>query len=296
MSQAGEDIIVYSETGQPFADLVVEKAATGFQFTEGPVWHPGGYLLFSDTPANCIRQLFPDGTAKIYLEKSGFSGETTDALSDMIGSNGLALDGKNNLYICQHGNHGLAKLEQAGLSVLTDLYEHRPFNSPNDLVIRSDGNIYFTDPPYGLKDQVLHPDQFQPVAGVYYYRNGASTLLSDKQRYPNGICFSPDERFLYVSSNHPDEPSLWRYQVSASGDISHPSVLIQQNADGIKTDKTGNLFLCTDDGVLIVSPEGNKMALIRLPESPANLAWVTPACNSAYVTARSSIYRISGFL
>lgn len=289
-------IAIYSEDELPFTTLDIEKAASGFQFTEGPVWHPEGYLLFSDIPANRIWQLFPDGGATIYLEKSGCPGEDIADLSDMIGSNGLAIDRHENLVFCQHGNHAIAWMnQQKTVSVVTGSYKDRLFNSPNDIALRSDGIIYFTDPPYGLKDQVLHPNKFQPVSGVYRYLNRETRLLSTDLHYPNGICFSPDERYLYVSSNHPDEPHLWRYQVSAGGDLSHPSILTEQNADGIKTDLKGNLYLCTDEGVLIVSPEGKRIALIRLPETPANLAWIVPGRQGMYVTARSSIYLVSGF-
>lgn len=291
---SGENtVIVYDASALQPGDITIEQAATGFRFTEGPVWHPDGFLLFSDTPANEIRQLFPDGRQQIYLQGSGFTGADTTALSDMIGSNGLAVTNEKALIICQHGNHAIARLEEGKLTLLVNSYNERPFNSPNDIAIHADGSIWFSDPPYGLEGQVLHPDSFQPHGGVYRYRDGITTLVCSDMQYSNGVCFSPDHSRLYVSSNHPDEAMLWQHDLSATGDIISSSVLIRQNADGIKTDQTGRLYLCTDDGILIISPEGTKIALIRLPDSPANLAFL-PDYTAFYSTARGSVYRVSG--
>ena len=140
---------------------------------------------------------------------------------------------------------------------------------------------------------MLHPDDFQPDGGVYRYKDGITERVCSNMVYANGVCFSPDQSRLYVSSNHPDEPMLWEYELAGDGTIVNTSILIRQNADGIKTDGTGNLYLCTDDGILIISPQGKKIALIRLPESPANLAFL-PDYASFYATARGSILRVSG--
>ncbi|MEI9946983.1 MAG: SMP-30/gluconolactonase/LRE family protein [Chitinophagaceae bacterium] len=288
------EVILY-EGGSDFAEIKIEQVASGFQFTEGPLWHPGNYLLFSDTPANKIYQLFPDGSSKVFLDKSGFIGMDTSMLSDMIGSNGLALE-DDNIIICQHGDHAIACLNKnMELSVLTDCYEGKPFNSPNDLIIKADESIYFSDPPYGLKDQVPDPDAFQPVAGVYRYFEGKTKRIFDELKYPNGVCFSPDEQILYISSNHGDEPRLYKCLLSVSGDIIEKSVLIEQNADGIATDPEGNLFLSTNDGILIVSPKGQKLALLKLPDSPSNIAWGGHLYSELYITARSNIYRAKNF-
>lgn len=297
MTSTGQAVTIYEEAAVFLKNIKIDKIATGFQFTEGPVWHPEQYLLFSDIPANVIWQLYPDGRVKYYMDKSGLLGNDTSALSDMIGSNGLALDKQNNLIICQHGNHAIGKLDMNGVfSVLTTEYQGRPYNSPNDLVIRqTDEGIYFSDPPYGLKEQILHPAIFQPRASVYCYKNGEVKLICDKLQYPNGVCFSPDENYLYVSSNKSDEALVYRYQLSVTGEIMEEKIIAKENADGIKTDQKGNLFLCTDDGILILSPEGKRLALISLPESPSNIAWVKPEFNYLYITARSSIYLASGF-
>jgi gluconolactonase len=296
MTSVQQAITIYDNEASAFRDIKIERIVTGFQFTEGPVWHPDEYLLFSDIPANVIWQLYPDGIVRDYMDNSGFLGNDTSLLSDMIGSNGLALDAQNNLVICQHGNHAIGKLDKTGVvSVLTSRYQYRPYNSPNDLVIHSDGSIYFSDPPYGLKDQVLHPDIFQPVAGVYRYKDEKVSLICDKFQYPNGICLSPDESYLYICSNRPGEASVWRYHLSGTGEVKEDQIIAEANADGIKTDKKGNLFLCTDDGILILSAQGKKLALLSLPESPANIAWVKPGYTQLYITARSSIYLATGF-
>ena len=296
MTSTQQNIILYDDkAAASFRNIKTEKIATGFQFTEGPVWHPDGYLLFSDIPANVIWQLYPDGIVRLFMGNSGLLGNDASLLSDMIGSNGLALDAQNNLIICQHGKHAIGKLDTNGVaSVLTSRYEYRPYNSPNDLVIRSDGSIYFSDPPYGLKDQILHPEIFQPVAGVYRYKNDKVTLICDKYQYPNGLCLSPDESYLYICSNKAEEADIWRYSISGDGEVKEDRIIANANGDGIKADKKGNLFLCSDEGILILSPEGKKIALLPLPETPANIAWVKPGYAQLYVTARSSIYLASG--
>jgi len=130
---------------------------------------------------------------------------------------------------------------------------------------------------------------------VYRYKDERVTLVCDKYEYPNGLCFSPDESYLYICSNKKEEAAIWRYHVSASGEATEDRIIVNANGDGIKTDKKGNLFLCTDEGILILSAQGKKIALLPLTESPANIAWVKPACTELYITARSSVYRASGF-
>jgi gluconolactonase len=291
----GSDVTIYDMNAPVLSNLEVLQLATGFKFTEGPVWHPDGFLLFSDIPANKIYQLYPHGELSIFLDNSGCNNCDTSLLSDMIGSNGLAIDHHQHLIICQHGNHGIAGLDKdKKMYVLTDRFDTRPFNSPNDLVISADDSIYFTDPPYGLKEQVLHPHLFQSGAGLYRYHDGETRLLNTDLRYPNGVCFSPGEEFLYVGSNHPDEPIIWKYTLK-NGAINHQSFLIEHNADGIETDDKGRVFLATDDGILIVSPAGKRLALISLPESPSNLAWGKEKYKELYITARSSVYSIKYF-
>lgn len=274
------------------ASVNIQKIATGFNFTEGPCWHKD-HLFFSDIPANKMYAMAADGKVNAYIENSGQPGHDDALLSDMIGSNGLTINNKGEFIFCQHGNHAIAKRNDGGnITVITNHYEDRLLNSPNDVVLAKDGSIYFTDPPYGLKNQVLHPAHFQPYAGVYCYQNNTTSLISTDLRYPNGICFSNNEQFLYVSSNHHDEPYLWQYELDKKGGIITQTIFIQQNADGIKTDKHDNLYLATKDGVMIVSPAGKRIALIPIPEMSTNITWGPGDRFSMYVTAGGSIYHL----
>ncbi len=286
------NIELYDKTAEAYAGARVQQVAEGFKFTEGPYWHPEGYLLFSDTPANRIYRLAPEGDSQVYLEKSGWNGEGEEHLSDMTGSNAIAADDKGRLLICQHGNHAIAVHDGSGTEMLTGSYGGRPYNSPNDIAVRSDGTVYFSDPPYGLKDQVLQPARFQPLAGLYRLRQGQVTLEGKELQYPNGLAFSPDEQYLYLSSNHPDEPRLWKYTLAADGTIVARKILAEINGDGMTVDDQGNILLATDEGICVISPEGKKIGLLPLPESPSNITWGKDR-RTLYITARAFIFRVS---
>ena len=286
--------IVTAKKTHWFNKARIQKIAADFSFTEGPVWHPDQYFLFSDTPANKIFQLFTDGKLLVYLENSGLTHTNTGDLSDQVGSNGLALNKNNQLFICQHGNHAIAVLnEEKQISILINEYDGLPFNSPNDLVFRSDGILYFIDPPYGLAGQTLHPDQFQPCAGIYKHDGDTVELAGKELQYPNGVCFSPDETCLYVSSNHPGERYVLKYKVSSKGNIRYEGILVKENADGIKTDWQGNIYMATGEGILVVSPLGEKLGLIPLPGMATNLAWGGTSGETLCVTAANSIYLVT---
>lgn len=276
-----------------FNKVTINKVPGAFQFTEGPVWHPDGFFLFSDTPANCIYRLSLNGKTELFLDKSGFSGGNATALSDQLGSNGLAWGSNKRLFICQHGNHAIAALAGNELNIVTGAYDDAPFNSPNDIVLRSDGIIYFTDPPYGLAGQVLHPSAFQPLAGVYKYDGFTTELVGKELQYPNGICFSPGEDYLYVSSNHPEERYILKYCVKSDGALQYDGILIKENADGIKIDQYGNLCMATAAGIFVVSPLGEKLGLISLPGMATNLAWGGQEGTLLCVTAASNIYLLN---
>jgi gluconolactonase len=273
-------------------ECIIQKIATGFEFTEGPCWHPDGYLIFSDIPANKIFKL-SSGKVEVFLDNSGMVFSDTSLLSDHIGSNGIAMDLDGNIIICQHGNHAIASLDRYGhISILANEYEGKPFNSPNDLIVRSDGTIFFTDPPYGLKEQVLNSSAFQPHAGVYLLNEGVVKLLSTRLRYPNGVCLSMEEKRLFVSSNHPDEPELWQFRISRDGHILDQEIFVHRNADGILCDIHDNLYLATHEGVVILSSAGEHIATITLDEIPSNLCWGGRDRTVLYVTARTSVYSI----
>lgn len=290
------EVELYNDLAAEFKDIKVEKLATGFQFAEGPVWHPDNYLLFSDVIASQIIQLFPDGKHTIYLADSGGPALHKHALSKMIGSNGLAIK-DTNIIFCQGASHSIACLNrEMEISVLVDNYQGKPLNSPNDLILKTDGSFYFSDPPYGLKDEKENPEMFQDKAGVYYFSEGKLKRIFEELNYPNGVCLSPDEQFLYISSNHPQEPYLYKCLLSVTGEITEKTILREENADGIATDLDGNLFLSTNEGVLIISEEGQKLALLPLPEPVHNIAWGGSNLNELYITAGGSVYKAKNFI
>lgn len=265
------------------------RIAGGFEFTEGPVW-TGDTLLFSDMPANRI-YAYRNNTVSVFCEESGFSGGSRAALSRMVGSNALAFDKNGNLLVCKQGDHGIGIIARRGeKKMLYEGYNDRPFNSPNDIIVRSDGAVFFTDPPYGLKDEKLNPNEFQPAAGIYFARGEQVHLLSTALDYPNGVCFSPGEQYLYVGSNAPHEPRLYRCRVSTDGILEEMELFAEENADGMTVDKLGNILLCTMDGLRILSPGGKRIGLVAFPEMLTNCCWGN---DDLYLTAEHSLFRLA---
>lgn len=282
----------------------VEKLAEGFQFTEGPVWHPGGFLLFSDPNANVIYRYEPlSQNVSVYVDKSGYTGFNIGEYHQP-GSNGLALDPEGRLLVCQHGNRRVVRHEKKGpLTVLADNWQGRKLNSPNDLVLKSDGTLYFTDPPYGLPRNYADPRKETPHSGVYRIKDGKTELLSTDLGGPNGIAFSPDERYLYVSNwdirdiHH--TKTLWRYEVAPDGTLRNGKVFFDfsftdddEALDGIKVDLAGNLFVSAPGGLWVLSPEGKYLGKIICPERPANMAWGDADGKTLYLTAHTGLYKI----
>jgi gluconolactonase len=277
----------------------VEKLAEGFLFTEGPVWHPDGYLLFSDPNANTIYRWTPDGALSIYRAKSGYRGLDVGTYNQP-GSNGLAIDPQGRLTIDEHGNRRVTRLEKNGvLTVLADRYDGKRFNSPNDLVYRSDGALYFTDPPFGLPKLFDDPRKELPYSGVYCVIDGQVKLVARELTGPNGLAFSPDEKFLYVDNWDEKRKVILRYQVARSGELHDPVVFLdltrvpgEQAFDGLKVDQRGNVYAAGPGGLLVVSPQGKHLGTIRFSEQPANFAWGDADRKTLYVTARTGLYRV----
>lgn len=271
----------------------VKKIAQQFQFTEGIAWHPDGFLLFSDLPVNKMYKLDPVvGKAEIFINDSGFIGSDSSQLSKMIGSNGIFIDHNRNIIFCQHGNHAIACLNRNNeLKFLCCLFEGKPFNSPNDLTIKSDGTIYFTDPPYGLKDERLNEKQFQAHAGIYRLGKGKVELISKEMTHPNGICFSPDERFLYVSNSNEEHPYVMRYELHKDGHIIDQEVFIEALSDGLYCDPNGNLYLCGKNEIDIYAKNGELIDSIEMPSRPSNLCF-GETVNEIFVSAGEGIYKI----
>lgn len=285
-------ITLFDHAATRFENVSSSCLGNHFQFTEGPVWHPNGYLLFSDTPTNRIYRL-SNNQVTVFIDKAGFTGSDDSLLSDQVGPNGLAFDTNGALLVCQHGDHRIAKWEDGLFTPIVASFENRPFNSPNDLRLHSSGSLFFSDPPYGLKDQVLNKNDFQSRAAVHRVRDGIIDVITTELNYPNGLVFSPSNDLLYVSSNHPDEPRLLRFVVDKDGNVGEKHEFMTQNADGLETDQRGNLYMATDDGVLIADPQGHKLALIPLDETPTNMCWEDGKYNVLYVTARSAVYKLT---
>jgi gluconolactonase len=267
----------------------LEKLAGGFQFIEGPVWHPDGYLLFSDPNANTIYRWSPEGAVSVFRTKSGYTGFD---IGEYHPTGLLTID--------EHGNRRVTRLERTGqITVLADRYDGKRLNSPNDLVYRSDGTLYFTDPPFGLPKAFDDPRKELPFSGVYMVKHGRVVLLTKELSGPNGIAFSPDERYLYVDNWDLKRKVLMRYEVQPDGSIANGTVFhdFTKSAepvalDGIKVDQAGNVFVSAPGGIWILSPEGKALGRIVPPEHDANLAFGDADGKSLYLTASSGLYRI----
>jgi gluconolactonase len=282
----------------------VEKVADGFQFTEGPVWHPDGYLLFSDPNTNTIYRYNPtNNNVTVYMSHSGYTGADVGEYSQP-GSNGLTIDKEGRLIIDQHGNRRVVRIEKKGpITVLADNIDGKRFNSPNDIVMKSDGTIYFTDPPYGLPKFFDDPRKQLNYSGVFMIKDGKVQLVSKDLGGPNGIAFSPDEKYLYVTNwdirdiHH--TKTIWRYEVNTDGTLKNGKIFFDMNQteddealDGMKVDKAGNLFVSAPGGVWIVSSEAKLLGKIVTPERPANMAWGDEDGKTLYMTAHTSLYKV----
>ncbi|HYT71870.1 MAG TPA: SMP-30/gluconolactonase/LRE family protein [Gemmatimonadales bacterium] len=277
----------------------IEKIAGGFQFTEGPLWvRDGGYLLFSDPNANTIYRWTPDGQVSVFRAKSGYTGVDIGEYGQP-GSNGLTLDLDGRLTIDEHGNRRVTRLEKNGVLTLADRYEGKRLNSPNDLVYRSDGALYFTDPPFGLPKFYDDPRKELPFSGIFLLKDGHLKLLSTDLLGPNGLAFSPDEKYLYVDNWDLKKKVIMRYEVSPDGGLSNGTVFVnasplpgEQAWDGLKVDQRGNVYGAGPGGVWIISPAGKHLGTIKAPEQPANMAWGDDDGRTLYLAARTSVYRV----
>ena len=293
---------------------VLERLATGFTWTEGPVWIDDSYLLFADIPSNSIRKRTPGAGVSIFMQPSGYQGSAPYGGSEP-GSNGMTLDPQGRLTVAGHARRNVWRLESldphAQITVLADSYEGKPLNSPNDLVYKSDGSLYFTDPPYGLRSQKDNdPEKQLQANGVYRLAkaldqkpgqapaNSQLQLLVTDLTRPNGIAFSPDEKYLYVDNSEPKK--LWmRYRVKADGKLMDGKVFFDATSDtrpgapdGIKVDQKGNIYSTGPGGILIFSPEGKRLGTILMPEKASNVAWGGTDHKTLYITASTSVYRV----
>ena len=280
------------------ANPKVWKLAEGFKFTEGPVWTNDG-LLFSDPNANTIYKYSTDGKLSVFKTPSGYSGADI-AEYGQPGSNGLTLDLQGNLIINQHGNRRIVKLEKDGSeTVLADKFEGKRLNSPNDLVYRSDGTLFFTDPPFGFPKVFDDKRKELAFSGVYSIYKGKLQLLTKEFTGPNGIAFSPDEKYLYVGNWDEKKKTVYRYEVQEDGTIKNGKLFFdftnfagEDAIDGVKTDMQGNVYVSAPGGLQILSKDGKHLGTIITPQHVHNMAWGDADGKTLYLTARTGLYKM----
>jgi gluconolactonase len=282
-------------------DAKIEKLAEGFDWSEGPVWiRSGGYLLFSDVPTNAVYKWKEGEGVKPFLKPSGYTG--SKSRGGEPGSNGLTVDSEGRLVLCQHGDRRVSRLEKdRQIKVLAEYYQMRRFNSPNDLTFKSNGDLYFTDPPYGLEGLNNDPNKELTFNGVYRLKpNGEITLLQQHLSFPNGIAFSPDEKVLYVAISDTNRPVIMAFDVKTDGTVANERVFFDAKSllpghkglpDGMKVDNSGNLFATGPGGVLVISPQGRHLGTINTGEATANCAWGEDG-TVLYITADMYLCRI----
>jgi gluconolactonase len=290
-------------------DAKLETVAEHLGMTEGPLWiddPSGGYLLFSDIPANAIYKLSPDtGEVSVFMEEAGYTGDDilnagAQSMSGrrhvlLIGPNGLTLDPQGRLLIAAMADRNIVRIEEDGSrTVLADGYEGKRFNGVNDLTARSTGAVYFTDMTAGMRYRGDSPSRELSHTGVYMVKDGELTLLEADPAggSPNGITLSPDESILYVGS----AGKILAYDIQEDDTVANHRVLIETSSDGMKVDEEGNLYTTSHGGVWIISPEGKHLGTIHLPEilgvRTTNVGFGDPDRRGLYITARTRLYRI----
>ena len=278
-------------------DAQIEKVGGGFQFTEGPLWRPDGYLWFSDVMGNVVRSITPSGQVEVLIQNSG--GQSSAPPGSFIGSNAMVADKDGLVLLCQHTNRRIVRVaKDFTMTSYLEKYQGKRFNSPNDLVYKSDGALYFTDPPYGLLKQDDDPAKELKFNGVFRYAGGKLQVVVKDLTRPNGLAFSPDEKTFYVA-NSDEKHKVWmRYDVAADGTASKGKVFADVTAekedglpDGMKVDSQGDVYGSGPGGVWVFSPDGKHLGTIKPPETPANCGWAEDG-KTLYITAGTSVYRI----
>lgn len=288
-------------------DSPIELLAEGHEWTEGPVWVKNGeFLLYSDIPDNAIYKWTEDHGAELWLQPSGYTGE--DVHGGESGSNGLLLDAEGRLVLCQHGDRRIARLEsdlsnpEPSFVTLADTYNGKRFNSPNDAVYHTNGQLFFTDPPYGLMGGVDGPHRELTFQGVYRLdTDGSVTLLTDEFNRPNGIGLSPGEDLLYVaSSDGENQPYIKVFDLNESGNISNGRIFFDSREspagrvggfDGMKVDRQGNVFATGPGGVLVIASDGKHLGTVLTTQATANCAFGDDG-SMLYITADPYLLRV----
>ncbi len=286
-------------------DAVIEVLAHGFDWSEGPIWVPRGegYLLFSDIPKNSIYKWQEGAGLSLFLKPSGYTGQTP--WGPEPGTNGLTLDREGRLVMCEHGDRRISRLVREKDTIketLVDRYEGKKLNSPNDLVYHSNGDLYFTDPPYGLPQRYDDPNRELEFCGVYKLDpHGKLTLLTAEMTRPNGLAFSPDEKTLYVAQSDPKAAVWMAFDVQADGTLGKGRVFFDATEwvgkqkglpDGLKVDKQGNLWATGPGGIHIFTPQAELLGTIATGEATANCTFGGKDGNELYITADMYICRV----
>lgn len=276
----------------------VEVIAGGFGWVEGPLWiESQKMLLVSDVLNNNVYKWTAEKGKELYLAHSGYTQKIPR--TEELGSNGLALNHKGELLLCQHGDRRVAVMNtplnhpKADYTTLADKYQGKKFDSPNDLVVKSNGDIYFTDPPYGLEKGVKNPSKAAPYQGVYRISaNGSVTLLTDSISRPNGIAFFPGEKKLLIANSDPQKPNIYLYDVNKQGLLSNGrNFTSERSTDGIKIDKAGNVFATGQGGVWIYNQNGLLLGKIKVNGSTSNCAFSSDY-KTLFITADDFLLKV----
>ncbi|HTM56271.1 MAG TPA: SMP-30/gluconolactonase/LRE family protein [Pirellulales bacterium] len=284
------------------SDAHMEQLAEGFDWAEGPVWiKDGGYLLFSDIPRNSVIKWKEGEGVSLFMKPSGYTG-VVDYMPEP-GSNGLTVDAQGRVIFCEHGDRRVSRLEKdGGKKTLVDSYQGKRLNSPNDAAYKSNGDLYFTDPPYGLPKNFDDPRRELDFCGVYRLsKNGELTLLTRDMTRPNGIAFSPDEKTLYVAQSDPAAAVWMAFDVKDDGTLGKGRVFFDSTAwakagqkglpDGMRVDKAGNLFATGPGGLHIFASDGTHLGTFETGQATGNCAWGDDG-SSLYILADMYLVRI----
>ncbi len=287
-------------------DAAAEVLGEGYAWSEGPVWVAAEkMLLFSDVPANTVYKWTPEDGVDVFLSPSGYTG-SEPSQSREPGSNGLLVDREGNLVLCQHGDRRVARLNAGydnpspAFVTIADRYQGKRFNSPNDAVYRSDGDLFFTDPPYGLPRQEDDASRELPFQGVYKVSpEGVVSLLVDTLSRPNGIALTPDEKTLIIANSDPSKPMWYAYDIDGDDSLSNGRIFFDATdftsepglPDGLKIDGQGNVFASGPGGIWIFDSGGNVLGKIKLPEPTANCA-LADNDRTLYITSQQYLLRI----
>lgn len=269
-------MLAWSGAAQDFASIEIQKVATGYAFAEGPAWSPMGFLVFSDIPNNKLMQFMAGEPASVYRENSS-------------GATGNRFDAQGRLYTCETHSRRVTRTDKKGkVEILAERWQGKRLNAPNDLAVRKEGDVYFTDPAFGNQQDTRELDFF----GVFHIsRKGELEVIAKPKGRPNGIALAPDGRTLYVSNS--DEKNVRAYDLDKNGGASNERTLIsgiEGVPDGVCVDEKGNLYVAANL-IQVYSPQGKPLGTIHTDETPSNCAFGDPDLGSLYITARTSVFR-----